>query len=152
MKKLLLMVFVLLSLFACRQKTVELAGDTDPEEEMRSAKEQNCYQYIKGRDTATITLNTNGKKASGDLAYSWFEKDINTGTIDGELHGDTIIANYNFTSEGKQSMRQVVFLQKGDKLIEGVGEIKIDGKNTLYQDLSMLSFEGTIVMSKVPCK
>ena len=152
MKKALFMVLAVTILFACRQKTVVLAGDTDPEEEMLSTTKQNCYQYIKGRDTASLNLTVTGKNASGDLAYSWFQKDKNTGTIDGRLHGDTIIANYKFMSEGKESIRQVVFLNQGDKLVEGVGEIKLEGNNTMYQDLSMLNFDGTIVMRKVPCK
>ena len=146
------MLVAVASLFGCRQKKVELSGDEEVQQEVYITPQQNCYQYIKGQDTATLTLNTDGKKATGDLSYSWFQKDKNKGTIDGEFHGDTIIANYNFSSEGKQSMRQVVFLKQGDKLTEGVGEVELDGDNTLYRDLSMLTFEKTVVMTKVPCK
>ena len=152
MKKTILMLVAVVSLFACRQKKVELSGDEDVQQEVSTTPQQNCYQYINGKDTAMFTLNTDGKKATGDLSYSWFQKDKNIGTITGEFHGDTIIANYNFTSEGKQSMRQVVFLKQGDKLTEGVGEVELDGANTLYRDLSMLTFEETVVLTKVPCK
>lgn len=153
MKKIVLVGVIAASLFACRQKkTAVIAQASDVELEIPAAPTKTCYQYIKDKDTATMTLNMTGKKGSGDLAYHWFQRDKNFGTFEGEFHGDTLIANYNFTAEGKQSMQQVVFLKRGETLIEGVGEVKIDGGNTLYRDLSMLTFEDTTVFAKVNCK
>ena len=78
--------------------------------------------------------------------------DKNAGTIAGEMRGDTLIANYTFTSQGKQSVREVVFLKKGNKFLEGVGEVTLDGPKTLFADRSKLTFGESVVFSKVACK
>ena len=170
MKQTLVLILAMTLLFACRQKTAVTGEKIDEQTSERTdtieqtnekiavepettlATGKTCYQYIKGKDNAKLSLKIEGKKASGDLAYSWFQKDKNTGTINGEMRGDTLIANYTFASEGKQSVREVVFLKKGDRLLEGVGEVTLDGPRTLFADRSKLVFGESVVFSRVACK
>lgn len=111
-----------------------------------------CYQYIKNRDTATLTLKTIDNKLTGTLGYNLYEKDKNAGTIDGVVKGDTIIANYTFQSEGKTSIREVAFLKKGDQLAEGFGDVKEVKGETKFKDLSKLKFDGSMTFDKIDCK
>lgn len=111
-----------------------------------------CYQYIKNRDTATLSLKTTGNKATGTLGYNLYEKDKNAGTIVGIVKGDTIIANYTFQSEGKTSVREVAFLQKGDQLTEGFGDVQEVKGETKFKDLSKLKFDGSMTFDKIDCK
>jgi len=111
-----------------------------------------CYQYIKNRDTATLTLKTIDNKLTGTLGYNLYEKDKNAGTIAGVVKGDTIIANYTFQSEGKTSIREVAFLKKGDQLAEGFGDVHEVKGETKFKDLSKLKFDGSMTFDKIDCK
>ncbi len=112
---------------------------------------QNCYSYIKNKDTASLTTMRSGHIVTGELRYQLYEKDSNNGSIKGEMRGDTLVADYTFGSEGKNSVRQVAFLQKNGKLIEGFGEvIEKDGK-MVFKDLSKLEFGDAIEFSKITC-
>lgn len=134
-----------LSLFSCRQTTkvrIEPVPSGQP----------TCYTYIKGKDTATLSLLFSGEVATGALDYKWFEKDKSAGNIVGELRGDTLIVDYTFKSEGATSVRQVAFLKKGDHYLEGFAAVvQKDGK-TEFTDLSQLDFSNGLAFTPSPCK
>ena len=56
-------------------------------------------------------------------SYNLYEKDSNKGIIEGEVRGDTLMLNYIFNAEGRESTRQVVMLKKANQLIEATGEV-----------------------------
>ncbi|TDQ07524.1 hypothetical protein [Pedobacter metabolipauper] len=111
-----------------------------------------CYTYTKNRDTAYLKLNVSGEELTGDLNYSLYEKDRNSGTIAGEIKGDTIIAEYTFDSEGMRSVREVVFLKKDGKLYEGFGDVTEKGGKTLFKNRADLKFTDAMVFSKTECR
>jgi len=111
-----------------------------------------CYQYIKNRDTATLSLKTEDNKVTGTLGYNLYEKDKNSGTIAGIVKGDTIIANYTFQSEGQTSVREVAFLKQGDQLVEGFGDVQEVKGEVKYKDLNKLKFDGSMAFGKTDCK
>ena len=107
---------------------------------------------MKNRDTASLTLKIAGEEITGDLSYSLYEKDSNKGTIAGEIKGDTIIAEYDFNSEGVRSIREIVFLKKGDKLYEGYGEAETKGMKTMFKNRAQLNFKDGIIFDPTTCK
>jgi len=111
-----------------------------------------CYQYIKNRDTATLTIKTEGSQVSGSLGYNLYEKDKNSGTFSGLVKGDTIIADYTFHSEGKISVREIALLKQGDQFLEGFGDIQEINGNVKFKDISKLKFDNSVVFSKINCK
>jgi hypothetical protein len=111
-----------------------------------------CYAYIKNRDTALLTLRVAGEEITGDLSYKLYEKDSNKGTIAGEIKGDTIIAEYDFNSEGTRSIREIVFLKKDGKLYEGFGEVQEKGTKTIFKNRANLKFEEGLVFDSADCK
>ena len=111
-----------------------------------------CYQYIKNRDTATLSLKTEDNKVTGTLGYNLYEKDKNAGTITGLIKGDTIIAHYTFQSEGQTSVREVVFLKQGDQLKEGFGDVQEVKGEVVFKDVSKLKFDESMVFGKIDCK
>jgi len=138
---------------ACRQKTRVTGEKQSSDSSVNGATtSQNCYTYVKGKDTAMLTLLTTGKVSTGELEYKWFEKDRNKGMIEGEMYGDTLVASYTFNSEGQQSVRQVAFLKKGDQLLEGTGDVADMNGKVQFKDLSKLSFGKSVVFQKVACK
>lgn len=147
------MLIISACLFGCEQRT-RVTGEKDKTDTTVGkipVAEQMCYAYIKGKDTAQLTLITTGIVSTGELNYKWFEKDKNMGSIEGEMHGDTLVANYTFNSEGKQSVRQVVFLKKGSQLLEGFGDVEEKNGKTQFKDLKKLDFSNPIVFETVAC-
>ncbi|MCZ4245634.1 hypothetical protein [Pedobacter punctiformis] len=117
-----------------------------------AANASECFLYAKNRDTATLKLNTTDTLISGDLSYNLFQKDKNTGKIEGIVKGDTLIADYTFQSEGMQSVRQIVWLKQSGKLVEGFGDVEeADGK-VKFKNISKLKFGKAIEFSKTDCK
>lgn len=89
------------------------------EEEEEEIPVMMCYLYASETDTISLNIEKLDKNISGSLIYMLKEKDINRGEISGEMKGDTLFADYEFMSEGKTSVRQVMFLQKENQLVEG---------------------------------
>jgi hypothetical protein len=112
---------------------------------------QECYAFVKNRDTVSMKIHAKGEEYSGDLSYNLFEKDRNKGTFGGEMKGDTLITEYTFDSEGMRSVREAVFLKKDGKLYEGFGEVLEKEGKTVFKDRSKLNFGGAIVLEKTAC-
>ncbi|MBC6109603.1 hypothetical protein ACFOG5_21900 [Pedobacter fastidiosus] len=142
-------------LASCQSNTTKTITTTDSTiiADVDTTKNSNqCFVYIKNRDTATLKLITTNNTVSGDLSYKLYEKDKNNGAITGIVKGDTIIANYTFQSEGMASVRQVVWLKKDGKLVEGFGESEeVDGKMK-FKNISQLKFENSMEFKPVDCK
>ncbi|PWS26761.1 hypothetical protein DHW03_12070 [Pedobacter yonginense] len=111
-----------------------------------------CFEYIKNRDTANLKLVEVNDSISGDLSYNFYEKDKNNGTISGIVKGDTLIADYTFNSEGSKSVRQVVWLKKDGKLLEGFGDIEETDGKMRFKNISQLSFTNALQFNPVECK
>ena len=116
---------------ACNQKTEKI--------ESKDTSKYICYAY-ENRDTVKLSININNDEVSGDLNYNIFEKDRNNGQIRGTMSGDTIIAEYQFQSEGLTSTREVAFLRKGSTLVEGFGPM--DSTGTHFVDHRSFDFSG----------
>lgn len=113
-----------------------------------------CYQAIIERDTITLRLDVNSvNEFTGELDYSYYEKDKSFGTLIGNVNRDTIFADYKFESEGQTSIREVAFIKKDvNTYVEGHGEmIDVNGRMT-FKDKSKIKFDGNIVYNKIDCK
>ncbi|HEY1008474.1 MAG: hypothetical protein ACO1NS_15875 [Daejeonella sp.] len=86
-----------------------------------------CYTGVQGGDSASMKLNTAGNgKVTGELVIKYTKNPANTGTLSGEFKGDTLFADYYFTTgESKTKYKNpMAILRKGDRMILGVGEIE----------------------------
>ena len=156
MKKLIPTLVVAAAFFAsCQNNNSKTSTSSDSSalgDVVTDSSSTACFLFNKNRDTANLNLNTIDSKVSGTLNYKLYEKDKNSGVIAGIVKGDTIIADYTFQSEGTSSVRQVVWLKKGDQLIEGFGDVEdADGK-TKFKNISKLIFGDAIVFNKTTCK
>lgn len=83
---------------------------------------RSCYFYATDRDTVYLLLHpVVGDKIKGSLSYNFFERGGNIGYIQGEMRGDTLLANYTLLSEGQVSDREVVFYYKMIKSWKDMG-------------------------------
>lgn len=155
MKKVIIASVILMGFFvSCKKDKTE--GEVSAEHETVAVEEtvnEECYLGILKKDTVSMSLNIKGNLvSSGKLSYKFFEKDKNEGSLIGELKGDTLFADYTFMSEGISSVRQVVFLKKGNIYIEGYGDIEENNGKAFFKNTKQLKFDGKIFLSKVDCK
>jgi hypothetical protein len=147
----------LLTFIACTdqpsEKTNASKGDSIADATGRndSSAGKTCYASFKNKDTAFISITQNDTAISGVLVYDFYEKDRNNGTITGVTKGDTIIADYLFGSEGTTSTRQVVFLRRGQQLIEGFGDVSEDNGKMIFTNRSALTFDTSVVFQLTDC-
>ena len=137
-------------------KTAEtVAVDTTATTEMKDknamADMYNCYGYATATDTVNIRIMAMGSTVTGEAVFQYAGKDKNTGTLNGEMKGDTLVASYKFMSEGKESVRQVAFLKKGDSLSEGYGESEEKAGSMVFKNISNIKFTGNALV-KMDCK
>ncbi|CAN5513774.1 hypothetical protein BH11BAC2_BH11BAC2_11670 [soil metagenome] len=110
-----------------------------------------CYYYQENGDTIILHLHVNGEKASGDLLYHLHQKDKNSGAIEGRMAGDTLFADYTFSSEGILSVREVIFLRQGDTFIEGFGEVEDHLGKMVFKNKKAIEFDGKMIFKKGDC-
>lgn len=147
MKKLLIMLFGLsMATFSCTKKNEANVSEveTSPKEE------SHCYIYMNEKDLIKLqTFNDDGK-ITGTLEYAFFEKDKSRGTINGEMQGNLLVAEYKFESEGTVSVRQIAFKKTEDGMREGVGPIEEKDGKILLKSLDSLSFDNSFLLKEVP--
>ncbi|MBN3581310.1 hypothetical protein JYB64_02855 [Algoriphagus aestuarii] len=123
-----------------------------PEDEHLMDLNTECFQYIGEKDTINLTTHIDGTKITGTLEYSLFEKDKNTGTIDGEIRNNLIIAEYTFQSEGQSSKRQVVFKNTEEGWKEGFGEMKTVDGIPAQVNIDSLDYTHGLALKPIPCQ
>lgn len=110
-----------------------------------------CYSYTNKNDTIMLKTKVVSDLVTGDLVYNFYQKDKNTGTIQGQMKGDLLIADYTFNSEGVSSTRQVIFKKDGNRFIEGFGELEDKAGRMIFKHPDSLNFDHTIVLGEVNC-
>jgi len=145
---------------ACRQ------GDKKPNDTMlpkhqnvdsltQNADHQNrlsgekTYQYLKNGDTISLVIQIDGEKVYGDLTYAWKEKDKNRGKVEGILRDSVLTADYTFSSEGQQSIRQVVFKLSAQRAVEGYGPMEEKAGKMLFVDSEKVAYDEKFALENV---
>lgn len=114
------------------------------------ATERRCYRFAATGDTARLAIEEHHGKVSGRLSYDYAGKDSNDGHVEGHMRGDTLFADYEFQSEGTTSVREVVFLRRGDAWVEGYGPgEEVNGKFVLRKD--SLDFNNELLLEPIDC-
>jgi hypothetical protein len=142
--RILVSILIVIAIAGCNSK--KLAQD----ERIASlpAAAQTCYLHAGDKDTVRLTLTFDNQSVSGELTYNIFEKDGNVGTLRGRTIGDTILASYEFQSEGVKSVRDVAFLKRDETLVEGFAPM--DSSGIHFANRAELDFTG-IVLKAVNC-
>lgn len=155
MKKLLFTCLALSVLASCKTKEKQEENETQPEvpvavEEKAPALALGCYTYDDNGNHIVLEITEMNGTVLGNLDYALKEKDANQGTFSGVLKDSVLIGSYTFMSEGTESTREVAFLVKEGRLIEGFGAL--DETGTAFQDPTSLSFSSSMPLSKTDCE
>jgi len=114
--------------------------------------EKECYQFVKNKDSVTMSITRNGNDVSGQLRFNWFEKDDSDGIFKGKFKGDTLVADYTFQAEGTSSVREMVFLKSGDTFNPGYGDMEESGNKQVFKNPKAIKFDKEVVLAKTSCK
>ena len=124
---------------------------TEPHSTLVEDSSATCYILENEKDTVSLSLVINENHVSGKLYYHYFEKDRNTGHIEGQINGDTIFARYTFMSEGIESQREVAFLKNGNTLTEGYASLNTSTGEPDFSNHSAIKFDTAFVLQKSAC-
>ncbi|MBC7914165.1 MAG: hypothetical protein H7Y07_08580, partial [Pyrinomonadaceae bacterium] len=144
MKKTALYLIVLaISITACntpnqKSETTDSAENTEKDSLISGNVSSECYAYKNNKDSVYMHLKDSAGMISGNLSYNFYEKDSNKGTINGQMKGDTLVADYTFMSEGVVSVRQVAFLKKGTDFVEGYADVEEKNGKMVFKSLDSL--------------
>ncbi|RED26452.1 hypothetical protein BD847_0370 [Flavobacterium cutihirudinis] len=158
MKKVVAIAALLLTvLVSCKKATdtepIQIEPKAPKEAEIVEPAGDQCYASRADGNVIEMSFNVNShQEVNGKLSYNLSGKDKNEGTLIGNMKGDTLIADYTFTSEGVSSVREVAFLQKDGTLIEGFGDVISTNDKVTFKDKSKLKFDAKNTLTKVDCK
>lgn len=115
-------------------------------------EEPAAYQYITSKDTVSLIIKPALRDSiEGTLVYKLFEKDANEGSVKGKFSGDTLFCDYTFQSEGRTSVREIAFLRKDEKLLEGYGPVKeVDNRSVFISHQALKFGKGIILTNTRP--
>lgn len=106
-----------------------------------------CFIGSDGNDSAHLRLFIAGEQATGEFSKTKNGKVESSGSIQGQLVGDTLLAWYTENN----ATEQMVFIINNTVAVKGEGEMtEKDGKKVL-KDPAKADFKNGLHMAKVAC-
>ncbi|RXJ49468.1 hypothetical protein [Gelidibacter gilvus] len=147
-----LIIFVLFVMGISCKEQPETKTTQDENKATTQQYEEYCYLYAQNKDTIALMLTQSKNLVIGEMFYNFFEKDGSYGSFEGIVKGDTIFGDYDFESEGTTSKRELIFLKKGNTLLEGYGEVEVDRNNTtVFKSNTSITFDEKFPLTAVNC-
>lgn len=157
--RIIVSIFVSIVVFGCKKKD-ETQKDANLEVPVMEAStteslisdselEMGCYMYKRADNMINFEITKNQNPIEGNLTYALAQKDKNVGTFKGNIKDNKLVGIYTFSSEGVESKRQVAFLLKDKRLVQGDGELNADGN--MFLDVSTVSYSSEMPLNKTDC-
>lgn len=146
--KILILTGVLSFIVSCngqRQKSKRDMSSTN------KASSLHCYRYINKLDTVILKTNDVNGVVTGTLVYNFYQENKYSGTIEGIMKGEVLIADFTFFFTGVKSVRQVAFKKKGKNFIEGYGATEVKDGKTSFKNIDSVKFDHSIVLLQSEC-
>ena len=152
-----LLFFVITLTISCndnseQEKTSSIATDSAKTVENKiQVPVSTCYTSNSKKDTVRLKVEVFENVVTGSLVYKLHQKDSNIGEFEGQIKGDTLVADYKFMSEGIQSVRQVIFLVKDSIAREGYGNMEEKDGKMVFKNVKNVVFGNGIILKKEEC-
>ena len=140
--------------FSCTE-TVNDKKETQPDLTSKiseTASLNGCYEMIISGDTAFMKVEQNGDVLNGILNYKRKDKDSDIGNVILTKTANRAEGFYTFKTEGKTSVRQIVFKLNNNFFAEGYGDIEMKSDTAVYKYPHALNFEEKHAFNKINCK
>ena len=154
MRKYLFAFPVLLLILSCSESSNEKV-ETKPVTSATTVEPASlvgCYEMIISGDTAFMSIEQSSDMLNGTLKYKRKDKDSNNGKVVLTKTGNRAEGYYTFQSEGKTSVRQIVFKIEKNSFAEGYGDIEMKKDTAIFKYSHALNFEEKHTFNKVTCK
>lgn len=151
MRKIILFTALSFMFFSCNKKETKQKENISTETQKIMIPKSNCFASLSDKDSIWLKIEVFPNVTTGILKYQIFEKDKNTGTLEGTFEGNKLFADYTFTSEGVESVREVAFIINDDTAIEGFGEMEEVNGKMVFKDKSNIDFSKGIKFSQINC-
>lgn len=142
--------------YGCGSGSDNKQSRTDSQSGKDSVQSSQCYIAVDGPDTAYLNLDSRANgKITGKLLINFSEKPKNDGALEGEFKGDTLYANYTFTTGENKTVYKnpLAFLKDGGRLHLGVGEIESYLGKSYFKKGTTIDFErGRFKFDSLACK
>jgi hypothetical protein len=109
-----------------------------------------CYRQVIARDTILLQLVQNNDQFRGKMEFDNFEKDASHGLVKGHTEKGNIVLWYDFTSEGMQSVMEVILKPDSSQMIRAVSDIRNRGDTVLLQH-DKLNFDPSNALTRIDC-
>ncbi|MDG3581899.1 MULTISPECIES: hypothetical protein [Galbibacter] len=151
----IILILSILAFTACKKEPkkeeIRELEQISTDEIIDNLPEVTCYLYVKGKDSIQMMLEQENDSITGTLAYKFYEKDKSHGTLSGKINGDILKADYNFMAEGTTSIREVIFMKKGNSYVPGYGETLEKNGKFIFKENSKINFMDEQALKKVDC-
>lgn len=141
---------VTLFFLSCQNKIDSPASAGSNAETIDIGLTKRCYEYRDGDNSIEFEITDTGSEIRGNLTYAFSGKHANKVTFTGKLITDTLIRTYTFYSEGIESSREVAFMHRQDRLIEGYGPMSQSG--TKFKERKAISFSSKMPLTITDCQ
>ena len=154
MRKYLFAFPVLLLILSCSESSNEKVETklVKPATTAAPASLNGCYEMIISGDTAFMNIEQSSDMLNGTLKYKRKDKDSNNGKVVLTKTGNRAEGYFTFQSEGKTSVRQIVFKIEKNSFAEGYGDIEMKKDTAVFKYSHALNFEEKHTFNKVTCK
>jgi hypothetical protein len=143
-------------IYSCNSSERKSNGNDSVAGTSAATEDIQCYLAIDRNDTAHLSIQTiSGDKVQGDLVISYAKSPAHKGTLTGKFSGDTLFADYTFTTGEKKevSRNPLAFLKEGNRLILGVGTIETYlGRSYLAKDKPIEFDKGRFKFDATDCE
>jgi len=136
-------------IYACNQEQSQL-----PSGKVDSTMTKVCYVAVDKSDTVLLTIINKTNSIEGNLTFHYTKGITYKGTLKGLMHGDTLLADYNFTTgDGKWRRNPVALLKRNGGLILGVGIIETAWGRNYFSKTQPIDYDkGRFIFKDVNCE
>lgn len=147
----LIVIVLLITGISCKEQPETKIA---PDENVAATQqyEEHCYVYAQNKDTIAVMLTQSKNLVLGKISYNFFEKDASIGSFEGIIKDDTIFGDYQFEAEGRTSKRELIFLKKGNTLLQGYGDVEVVGDSmTVFKSNAKITYDENFPLTTVNC-
>lgn len=101
-----------------------------------------CYVFRLSKDIYVLNIDQeDANGVTGKLTFNNYEKDSSAGTFNGSYKDGILSGYYTFTSEGLNSVAQMIFKKTDQGFIRGIGEMRAEGDSAVFEDVNTVTFD-----------
>ena len=142
------LLFIAILTSACNQEHPKVhSGGVD------SITTKACYMAVDASDTVLLTIINKTKSIEGNLIFHYTNGTTYKGTLKGLMHGDTLLADYNFTTgDGKWRRNPVALLKRNGGMTLGVGIMETAWGRNYFAKAQPIDYDkGRFTFKRVDC-